>query len=77
MAQNNIVPPEDKTPKSSVWDISFQTEIKILKRDWQFQLQLNNVLNTKYFSHTNFYRIIGVPESGRNLTISIKIPLAN
>ncbi len=76
-AQNNIVPPEEKTPGSSVWDFSLQTEIKILKRNWQFQLQLNNVLNTKYFNHTNYYRIIGVPEPGRNLTISVKIPLSD
>jgi iron complex outermembrane recepter protein len=74
-AQNNIVPPEEKTPGSSVWDIAFQTEIKLLKRNFQFQFQINNVLNTKYFNHTNYYRIIGVPEPGRNLTVSMKIPL--
>ncbi len=76
-AQNNIVPPEEKTPQSSVWDFSFQTEIKIMKREWQFQIQLNNVLNTKYFNHTNYYRIIGVPEPGHNLTMSVKIPLSD
>ena len=74
-AQNDIVPPEEKTPASSVWDLSIQSEVKLLERNWQFQLQLNNILNTKYFNHTNYYRIIGVPEPGRNLTLSLKIPL--
>ncbi len=74
-SQNNIVPPEEKTPASSIWDFQIQTEIDILNRSWQIQLQFNNIFNTRYFSHTNYYRIIGVPEQGRNFTCSLMIPL--
>ncbi len=75
-AQNQIVPPEEATAASSVWDFGLQTaiELKTAKR-WELQLQINNILNTHYFNHTNYYRIIGVPEAGRNLTVSVKIPI--
>lgn len=74
LAQNKIVPPEEKTRASSVWDFLAETEVKVGEQVWDVNLQLNNVLNTRFFSHTNYYRIIGVPESGRNLSLSVKIP---
>lgn len=74
MEQNSIVPPEKTTPDSSVFDFGIQTEIKA-KQPWKLSLQINNLLNELYFNHTNYYRIIGVPESGRNLTVSLNIPL--
>jgi len=39
----------------------------------QVNMQLNNVLNTRYYDHTSFYRLIEVPGQGRNFIITIQI----
>jgi iron complex outermembrane receptor protein len=39
-------------------------------------LQAKNLLNTKYFNHTSFYRLINVPEPGRNIVANITIPFS-
>ena len=70
---NNIVPPE-KTEGYAVMNIQAGSRFHIQKQQVQLSLQLQNVFNTRYLSHTSFYRLIGLPEQGRNLVISVKIP---
>jgi len=40
-----------------------------------FRLRLNfqglNLLNRKYYDHTSYYRLIDVPEPGRNFSLMI------
>ncbi|MDO5969444.1 TonB-dependent receptor [Flavivirga aquimarina] len=75
-AQNEIVPPEEKTEGYQVLNISLLTEMDLFKNNLpvEMRVKLNNVFNTKYFDHTSFYRLIDVPEAGRNLSISLTIP---
>ncbi len=75
-AQNEIVPPEEKTGGYQVLNISLLTEMDLFKNNLpvEMRVKLNNVFNTKYFDHTSFYRLIDVPEAGRNLSISLTIP---
>ena len=75
-AQNEIVPPEEKTAGYEVLQLSFISEIQLFKNKplAQMRLKLNNVFNTKYYDHTSFYRLIDVPEAGRNLSMSLTIP---
>ena len=40
----------------------------------QIRVKLNNVFHTEYYDHTSFYRLIDVPEAGRNLSVSLTIP---
>ncbi|CAN0603765.1 unnamed protein product, partial [Ectocarpus sp. 12 AP-2014] len=40
----------------------------------EMRIKLNNVFNIKYFNHTSFYRLIDVPEAGRNISLSLTIP---
>ncbi len=72
--QNNIVPPERKTAGYHL--VNFQAGIKLHvgKYPLSINAQLQNVFNTKYLNHTSFYRLIGLPEQGRNMVLSIKIP---
>jgi iron complex outermembrane receptor protein len=35
---------------------------------------VQNILNTKYMNHTAFYRLIDVPEAGRNISVSLLFP---
>lgn len=75
--QDDIVPPENVTKGYKVLNLAFRTKINLMAQDkpTELRLKLNNVFNTKYFDHTSFYRMIDVPEPGRNLSLSITILL--
>ena len=73
-AQNSIVPPEKKTPGFAIWNFLASTEVSTGKQALRLNVQLNNVLNTRYYDHTSFYRLIEVPGQGRNLVITMQIP---
>ncbi|MEJ7560013.1 MAG: TonB-dependent receptor [Pedobacter sp.] len=73
-AQNNIVPPEKKTPGYKVINLQVGSEVKLYGHPLFISLQGQNVLNTKYLNHTSFYRLIELPEAGRNIILSLKLP---
>lgn len=73
-SQHNIVPPEKKTPGYSLIDLQIGTELNFQKQPVMISLQAQNLMNTRYLNHTSFYRLIGLPESGRNIILSIKVP---
>ncbi|MEZ4970591.1 MAG: TonB-dependent receptor [Flavobacteriaceae bacterium] len=76
--QNDIVPPEEKTKGYQVFNISATTGIPLFeeKKPAQLRIKLNNVFNTQYYDHTSFYRLIDVPEAGRNISLSITVPFS-
>jgi iron complex outermembrane receptor protein len=73
-AQNDIVPPEQKTEGYQVLNFGMGTYLRLGKQRISINLQVQNVLNRKYFNHTSFYRLINIPEPGRNVLLSLKIP---
>ncbi|MBU2938496.1 TonB-dependent receptor [Lacinutrix sp. C3R15] len=75
-AQEEIVPPEEKTEGYQVLNMSFLADIDVFKNNLPIKIRakLNNVFNTKYFNHTSFYRLIDVPEAGRNISLSLTVP---
>ncbi|WP_114789637.1 TonB-dependent receptor [Niabella yanshanensis] len=75
-AQNNIVPPEKKTEGYNLLNIQAGTSFPLQGQKIEVSLQLQNVLDAKYLSHTSFYRLIGLPEQGRNLVLSLRIPFS-
>jgi iron complex outermembrane receptor protein len=72
--QNNIVPPEKKTPGYKIINIQAGSALQVQGRPMTLNLQVQNVLNTKYLNHTSFYRLIELPEAGRNIILSLRIP---
>jgi len=76
-AQDNIVPPEKKTPGYQLINIQAGTKVKFYTQTVTVSLQAQNVLNTRYLNHTSFYRLIELPEMGRNIVLSLKIPFSN
>ena len=74
--QEEIVPPEEITEGFQVMNISWFANLYLLNKTQSVKakLKINNVFNTKYFNHTSFYRLIDVPEPGRNFSISLTIP---
>jgi iron complex outermembrane receptor protein len=74
--QNNIVPPEKKTAESHVFNLAFGSKVKTGKQDISINIQIQNLFNTRYLNHTSFYRLIELPEAGRNIIVSMKIPFS-
>jgi iron complex outermembrane receptor protein len=72
--QDNIVPPEKKTQGYQVLNVQAGTKLHLYKQPIMISLQAQNLLDTKYLNHTSFYRLIELPEAGRNIILSLKIP---
>ncbi len=73
-AQHNIVPPEKITPGYQLLNFQAGTKWQLGGSAIQVNFQIRNVLNTRYLNHTSFYRLINLPEPGRNFILSVKIP---
>ncbi len=76
LKQARIVPPEKVTPAYTLWGLSAGTEFPVGGRPWSLSLQINNLMDTRYLNHTSFYRLIDLPETGRNITVHLKIPFS-
>nr|WP_121270991.1 TonB-dependent receptor [Pedobacter schmidteae] len=74
--QHHIVPPEKKTAGYQVVNVQAGTKMKLHAQPLVISLQVQNLFNTRYLNHTSFYRLIELPEAGRNLVLSLKIPFA-
>lgn len=72
--QNNIVPPEKRTPGYGLVNIQAGTKFSVFRQHLMLSLQAQNLLNTRYLNHTSFYRLIQLPEAGRNIVLSLKVP---
>ncbi|MBU3026247.1 TonB-dependent receptor [Zobellia galactanivorans] len=74
--QNKIVPPEERTDGYQVLNLSATAKLNLpgFERPTRLRVKLNNVFHTEYYDHTSFYRLIDVPEAGRNISLSITIP---
>ncbi len=76
--QTQIVPPEEITGGYHVLDLALSTDINLFggeEKPSKLRVKVNNVMNRKYFDHISFYRLIDVPQPGRNVSLSLEIPL--
>ncbi len=74
--QTNIVPPEEITDGYQVINIRFGGDVTLNAQQITISLQVQNLLNSKYFNHTSYYRLINIPEPGRNFVVNISIPFS-
>jgi iron complex outermembrane receptor protein len=72
--QNRIVPPEVPTPGYQLFNIGLGAILRMAGQPVSISLQIQNLLNTKYFNHTSYYRLINIPEPGRNIILNISMP---
>lgn len=72
--QHNIVPPEKRTAGYNIINLQLGTRLNLYKQPIMLSLQAQNLLDKKYMNHTSFYRLIELPEAGRNIILSLKIP---
>ena len=75
-AQTDIVPPEEITAGYQMLNLAVMSKLNLFNNQnpTLLRVKLNNVFNTEYYDHTSFYRLIDVPEAGRNLSVSLTLP---
>ena len=75
-SQTDIVPPEEMTESYQVVNLGLGGQIKIREQLLTISLQMRNLFNRRYFNHTSYYRLINVPDPGRNFILSISVPFS-
>lgn len=75
-AQTDIVPPEEITTGYQMLNLAVMSKLNLFnsQKPALLRVKLNNVFDTAYYDHTSFYRLIDVPEAGRNLSVSLTLP---
>ena len=68
-AQDEIVPPEKPTEGHWTLNLSAGYSFPWKGKTWRASLQAENLLNRRYYDHTSYYRLINVPEPGRNVSL--------
>ncbi|MBR4679256.1 MAG: TonB-dependent receptor [Bacteroidales bacterium] len=70
-SQKDIVPPEKPTDGYFLTSMSLGKKIIRKKTEFSADLCIDNLFNAVYYNHTSYYRLIDVPEAGRNFSIKI------
>lgn len=71
--QTRIVPPEKTTAGYQVLNAALGREFAWGQQVIRINIQGQNLLNTKYYDHTGYYRLIEVPEPGRSFTFLVSM----
>ena len=71
---NRVDRNERTTPAYQLFDASVGTTLEWDRFRMEISLQGQNLLNTSYLNHLSRYRLINIPEQGRNIVLLIKVP---
>ncbi len=71
---NRVDRSEQPTPAYQLWQIGAGVELKWGQQALQVNLQVQNLFDTNYLNHLSRYRLLNIPEQGRNIVISVKVP---
>ena len=66
--QDRIVPPEDKTKGHQLLNASIGKKFLLGANQLELIFRAENLFDKHYYDHTSYYRLIGVPEPGRNFS---------
>ena len=69
-AQHEIVPPENPTDGYWTLNLSAGKQIDVHNSKINIAVHADNLLNRRYYDHTSYYRLIDVPEPGRNFSLT-------
>ncbi|WP_339714588.1 TonB-dependent receptor [Cyclobacterium amurskyense] len=73
-AQNRVDRNERVTKGYGLLEAGIGTEFTLGQQILKFRISGKNLLNAYYFNHMSRYRLLNLPEQGRNINISLKIP---
>ena len=69
--QDNIVPPEKPTDGYWTLNLTANHRFRLTGSSINVSLHADNLPNKRYYDHTSYYRLIDVPEAGRNFAIMV------
>ena len=69
--QDEIVPPEKPTDGYWTLNLAAGKEIRLHNSTLSLALHADNLLDRRYYDHTSYYRLIEVPEPGRNVSLMV------
>ena len=72
-AQKEIVPPEKPTDGYWTLNASCGKHFVVASLKLHASLHASNLLGKRYYDHTSYYRLIDVPEPGRNVSLMLGI----
>jgi iron complex outermembrane receptor protein len=73
LEQTDIVPPEETTPGYQVINLSAGFKFFTGKNHIDVNAQFQNLLNTRYYNHSSYYRLINMPEPGFNFILNVSV----
>lgn len=73
--QMRVVPPERPSPAYYLFYVSTGGHLRWSGFAMDINFAIHNVFNSVYQEHTSYYRLIGIPGSGRNFQVSVSIPV--
>jgi iron complex outermembrane receptor protein len=68
--QQAIARNEKKTPGYAIGGLAAGATFRYKTLQLRLSLEIQNLLDQRYFVHQNRYRFINIPEPGRNLQLS-------
>lgn len=74
-AQNRVDRNELTTPGYSLLHFNSGISFKLGNQQLELNFRIQNLTNTKYLNHLSRYRILNLPEPGRNFLLTLKMPL--
>src|SRR5690606_39842942 len=77
LKQDRIAQNEQITDGYQLFGLGMKSEVVFNRFEATIALTATNLLDTKYFNHTNFYRALEIPEMGRNIQLMLTIPFGN
>jgi iron complex outermembrane recepter protein len=73
-AQNRVDRNERPTPGYGLTSLAGGFNFKMKNQTAQFRLSVNNLFDIAYMNHLSRYRLLNLPEQGRNVIVSLRIP---
>ncbi|TRX51734.1 TonB-dependent receptor [Fulvivirga sp. M361] len=67
---------EEPTPGYTLMNFSSGIDINISNQRIELMFSIQNLFNTNYLNHLSRYRLLNLPEQGRNFNITLKFPFS-
>ncbi len=73
-SQNRVDQNEKSTPGYTVFSFNTGIKFRIQNQQASLKFSIQNLFNEKYLNHLSRYRLLSLPEQGRNYVVSLNIP---
>ncbi|MEL6635394.1 MAG: TonB-dependent receptor [Bacteroidota bacterium] len=67
---------ENQTPAYSLWEVGVGADFLWHRQPLRLSIQVQNLMDTFYLAHLSRYRLLNIPEQGRNWVLTLKLPFS-